>query len=492
MLFNSVDFMIFFPAVVLIYLVLPKKIRYLWLLFASYYFYMGWNPKYALLIAVSTIITYGSGILLDSGFGYKKLVVFFSFFSNLGILFCFKYLDLALNSINTVLAGLGLQMVSKPFDFLLPVGISFYTFQALGYTMDVYRGDIKAEKNIFKYALFVSFFPQLVAGPIERSKNLLVQVQEVPLQKLWIYDRITRGLMLMLWGFFQKMVIADRIAILVNQVFNEYYLYQSTALAAAAAGFAIQIYCDFASYSTIAIGAAQVMGFTLMENFDTPYFAGSIKEFWRRWHISLSTWFKDYLYIPLGGNRCSKICRYRNLMITFLVSGLWHGASWSYVIWGGLHGFYQVAGMELAPVKRWFNEKFHVKTESVSCRLGQIGITFLLTDFAWIFFRAGSTKTAFHYIKRLVTRPDPWALFDGSVYTWGLDRAEFTVLLWALLALLLVDLVKYHYKQRIDVFLSRQCIWFRWLVLYLLLIGVVVYGIYGIDVSAIQFLYFQF
>ena len=341
MLFNSMSFLIFFPAVLAVYFLLPASLwqggaRRYWLLVASYYFYMSWNPRYALLMAFSTLVTYVSGLALaalgpDAPAGRRKLVVAASFIINIGILIGFKYFDFLLDNVNAALGVFGIQAVEKPFDVILPVGISFYTFQALSYTVDVYRGDVQAERNVFNYALFVSFFPQLVAGPIERSGNLLKQLNTVPQTVKLDYRRITNGLTIMLWGFFLKMVIADRLAVMVDRIFGEYYLYQSTALVAAAVGFAFQIYCDFASYSTIAIGAAQVMGFTLMENFNTPYFAVSIKDFWRRWHISLSTWFRDYLYIPMGGNRCPKLRQKFNLMVTFLVSGLWHGASWNYV-----------------------------------------------------------------------------------------------------------------------------------------------------------------
>lgn len=265
----------------------------------------------------------------------KKSVVAGSFLINLGILFFFKYFDFILDNLNNVLKGFNIEVLNKPFDIILPVGISFYTFQALSYTMDVYREEIKAEKNILKYALFVSFFPQLVAGPIERSKNLLMQINTVPLKKLLNYERIMSGLSTMLYGYFLKMVIADRIAVIVNTVYDQYYMFGSVELVFASICFAIQIYCDFSSYSMIAVGAAKVMGFDLMENFNTPYFASSIKDFWRRWHISLSTWFRDYLYIPLGGNRCSTVRKYFNLILTFLISGLWHGAQWHYILWGG-------------------------------------------------------------------------------------------------------------------------------------------------------------
>ena len=282
----------------------------------------------------------------------RKLVVALSFISNLGILVFYKYFDFILENINLILEKLNVQLVSNPFDIILPVGISFYTFQALSYTVDVYRKEIEAEKNPLKYALFVSFFPQLVAGPIERSKNLLNQIKHMDKMKLWNYDRVANGVIMMVWGMFQKMVIADRVSIFVDAVYDNLHAVGTMETVFAAVGFSIQIFCDFAAYSTIAIGAAKVMGFELMENFDTPYFATSIKDFWRRWHISLSTWFRDYLYIPMGGNRKGKFRKYFNLMVTFFVSGLWHGASWNYVVWGGLHGFYQVIGEVTEPVRK--------------------------------------------------------------------------------------------------------------------------------------------
>ena len=343
MLFNSIDFLIFFPIVTIAYFLIPHKFRYLWLLAASYYFYMCWNPKYALLMATSTVITWASGILIDrvnnkknkteqEKTKEKKLWVALSFISNLAILFFFKYFDFALANVNAVLTQFNFELIQPAFDVVLPVGISFYTFQALSYTVDIYRKEIYAEKNILKYALFVSFFPQLVAGPIERSKNLLIQFNK---ENHFDYDRVKNGLLLMLWGFFMKLVIADRVAMVVDQVYNNYAQYAGFEIAIATVFFAIQIYCDFGSYSNIAIGAAQVMGFTLMENFRQPYFSKSVAEFWRRWHISLSSWFRDYLYIPLGGNRKGKVRKYINLMIVFLTSGLWHGASWHFVVWGG-------------------------------------------------------------------------------------------------------------------------------------------------------------
>lgn len=494
MLFNSVDFLIFFPIVTLIFFIIPKKLRYLWLLVASYYFYMCWNVEYASLLAFSTITTWAAGVLVQrtEKKTSKKLALVVCIAVNLAILFVFKYFGFFGDILNTVLGKLHMQPLNQKFNILLPVGISFYIFQALGYIMDVYRGKIEPEKNILRYALFVSFFPQLVAGPIERSDNLLKQVRDVEKIKVWNYERITGGLTLMVWGLFIKMVIADRVAILVDNVFEGVYMYGTVALAAGAIGFALQIYCDFMGYSTIAVGAARVMGFTLMENFDTPYFAVSVSDFWKRWHISLSTWFRDYLYIPLGGNRCSTLRKYFNVMATMGISGLWHGANWTYIAWGLIHGFYQVAGNLTGGFRSKLYERLQVKKTSFSFKLGQIVSTFVLVDLAWIFFRAGSLSIALDYCKRLVTKWDPWNLFNGEIYTLGLDRLEFNILVVATVVLFLVDLLRYLKKQTIDVFLQEQCIWFRWGVIMLLMIASLVYGIYGIQFESSQFIYFQF
>lgn len=494
MLFNSFQFLIFFPAVTLIYFIIPKRIRYIWLLFASYFFYMCWNVKYVVLIAASTLITWVCGLLLGKTDrqGRKKLIVAGGVLSNLFILFFFKYVDFFLDNINAFLRLFRITAINNPFDFLLPVGISFYTFQALGYLIDVYRGDTEPEKNPFRYALFVSFFPQLVAGPVERSGSLLQQLRNVDKIKLWNYDRVASGLAMMVWGLFQKMVIADRFAIFVDAVFGNIFACGTVETVLGAVGFSLQIYCDFAGYSSVAIGAARVMGFELMENFNTPYFSVSIADFWHRWHISLSTWFRDYVYIPLGGNRCSKVKKYRNLFVTFLTSGLWHGANWTYVIWGGLHGLYQIAGDCLKPVKAKIAERCGIKTDAESYRLGQILITFCLTAFAWIFFRAESVAEALYYLQRMFTRWNPWVLFDQSLYTWGLDMTEFHILSASLVALFVVDLIRYRKQKDIGNFLQKQNLWFCWTVIIALIISILVYGEYGVQFDSKQFIYFAF
>ena len=495
--FNSINFMIFFPVVLALYFVIPKALRQIWLLAASYYFYMSWNARYALLIAASTLITYVSGIAIeryrDSGRTGRRLTVLFSCLGiNLGILLFFKYGNFLIASLDRGLELLHIGSVDQRFYFLLPVGISFYTFQALGYTIDVYRGDVRAETNLIRYALFVSFFPQLVAGPIERSKNLLSQMQNIAEIKLWNARRVTSGTILMIWGFFVKMVIADRAAVLVNTVFDNYRMYGSTELVLAAVFFALQIYCDFGSYSLIAIGAAKIMGFELMENFNTPYFACSIRDFWSRWHISLSTWFRDYLYIPLGGNRRGRVRKSVNIMIVFLASGLWHGADWSYVVWGGIHGAYQVIGDYLASFREKCIRTLRVNTACFSWKFLQTTVTFILVVFAWIFFRADSIGDAFHYIRRIWMRPTPWVLFNGEIFTLGLDRPEMNILLVSICMLGLVDLVRYRKKMTLDVFLMQQNLWFRGGIMIGLVVLIFVCGKYGVGFDPQQFIYFQF
>lgn len=499
MLFNSFHFLLFFPIVVLIYFLIPHKYRWIWLLISSYYFYMSWNPEYAILIAISTVITYLSGLLIDASNRIKakkkrhfqrRLWVILSLVSNLSILFFYKYFDFALDNVNRGLQVLGMQPWKPTFDVLLPVGISFYTFQALSYTMDVYRGDIYAEKNLAKYALFVSFFPQLVAGPIERSKNLLLQINE---RHDFNYERVKSGLLLMLWGFFQKIVIADRIAILVNHVFNNYQSYAGFEIVVAVLFFSVQIYCDFSGYSDIAIGAAQVMGFRLMENFQQPYLATSIRDFWRRWHISLSTWFRDYLYIPLGGNRCTKMRKYANLMITFLASGLWHGASWNYVLWGGIHGGYQIVGEVLKPYKEKTFKKLNIQTQTIAFRAGQIILTFLLVNVAWIFFRSPSAGTAFDIIKRIGSNFNPWVFFDGSLYELGLNPKDLQVAVLAIALLAAVNLWQYRNPTlQLRAVIAEQNLLFRWMFYYAAIFVVLILGVYGPGYDASQFIYFQF
>ncbi len=338
----SFQFLVFFTVSVAIFFAIPQRVRWAFLLIASYFFYMWWDPKYALLLLSTTFIVYITGILMHGrSQGIKKLCVAASVVSNLGILFVFKYFNFFNNSIRDLFDTLGMQYSVPELNLLLPVGISFYTFQALSYTVDLYRGSRKPEYHFGMFALYVSFFPTILAGPIERSTRLLPQLyREVGFD----YDRVVSGLILMSWGFFQKLVIADRLAQYVNMVYANPTMLKGLPLLMATYFFAIQVYCDFSGYTDIAIGTALVMGYELMPNFRRPFFAASIADLWRRWHISLISWFRDYLYISLGGNRVGRLRWYLNVMIVFTVSGLWHGAQWTFVIWGSLNGLLIILG----------------------------------------------------------------------------------------------------------------------------------------------------
>ncbi len=490
MLFNSAHFIIFFPVVILVYFVLPQRGRYLWLLAASYYFYMSWNPKYIVLLIFSTAVTYASGRLLErfSGTAARKLIVAASFLLNLGVLFYFKYAGMAADILVRVFAKLHIVLRVPAFDVVLPVGISFFTFQALSYTVDVYRGEIYAEKNFFRYALYVSFFPQLVAGPIERSKNLLKQLA-VP--KPFDFERARDGVLLMLWGYFLKLVLADRIAIIVNEVYNNHADYQGWYFIVATVLFAFQIYCDFAGYSTIAIGAARILGVRLMENFDAPYTAQSVAEFWRRWHISLTSWFRDYLYIPLGGNRKGKLRKNANRLIVFLASGLWHGASIHFVVWGGINGLYQIIGETLMPVREKLTKLLRLNPESLGFRLWKTAATFVLVDLSWVYFRAEGFRTANMIVHSMLTADNPWILFDGSLYELGLDGKNFHLMLIAILVLLAVDLAK-RCGITIREIVAKQDYLFRWLFIASAVVFILIFGVWGPGYSASSFIYFQF
>lgn len=502
MLFNSFSFLVFFPIVVGLYFIIPKKYRQFWLLIASYYFYMNWNAVYAILIFGITVIGYIGGILLDRAetgvhkddavkvARKRKLCMIICAIISLGILFTFKYLNFAVDNINRLLQLLGSSaQIGNSVSLILPVGISFYTFQALGYIIDVYRKDVPVEKSFMRYALFVSFFPQLVAGPIERSKNLLKQLEK---PTSFDYESARRGLMLMLWGYFEKMWVADRAAILVDNVYENYGNYSAGMIILATALFSIQIYCDFGGYSHIAIGAAKVLGIDLMDNFRQPYFATSIKEFWNRWHISLSTWFRDYLYFPLGGSRCSKPKAYRNLMITFLVSGLWHGANWTYVVWGGINGLYQVIGRMTKPLKERVRSFLHIREDAFFLRIVQMLITFVLASFAWLFFRAEGMGQAIAMIRHALVNGVLWQQFtDGTIFMMGLSRLGVYQLIFALIVLLIVDIF-HECGVSLRDWVSKCSIVIRWFIYLVVLVMFVVLVIQNYGRPAAEFIYFQF
>ena len=367
---------------------------------------MAFIPVYILILAGTIIIDYCAGILIENAAPKKrKLYLLLSIVANIGVLAVFKYYNFFIENINAVASSVQLPLLG----ILLPIGLSFHTFQALSYTIEVYRGNQKAERHFGIYALYVMFYPQLVAGPIERPQNLLHQFHD---RHVFNQNNFFIGFKMMLWGMFKKVVIADRLAIFVNQVYDSPSDFNGSMIFLATIFFAVQIYCDFSGYSSIAIGAARTMGFKLMTNFETPYRAKNINEFWKRWHISLSTWFKDYLYISLGGNRVSVPRWYLNLFLVFLISGFWHGANWIFIIWGALHGFYLVFAMATKNIKNSIIKKIHLtKSSSINTAL-QITTTFLLVSFAWIFFRAKNVSDAFYLIKKMFS--DKWLFPEAT------------------------------------------------------------------------------
>ena len=472
MLFNSISFLVFFPIVCLLYYCIPAdKIRWrnLLLLAASYYFYMNWKAGYALLLLTSTILTY----LASLGIGHfkeqqkKKACLVASIVLNLAILFLFKYYNFLGSSIEMALQASGLRIDIPEFRLLLPVGISFYTFQALGYSIDVYRGTTKVERDFPTYALFVAFFPQLVAGPIERSNNLLPQFKQ---GHRFDYDDSMAGMKLMLWGYFMKLVLADRCGLYVDAVFNNVEMHGGGSYLLASLLFPFQIYGDFAGYSLIAIGVARVLGFRLMENFHRPYFACSIGEFWRRWHISLSTWFKDYVYIPLGGNRVGRMRNYFNLMVTFIVSGVWHGANWTFLCWGALHGVLLCIEKALGIGRQRY---FGVK------RFLHWAVTFVLVCFSWILFRANSLE-------------DAWTVMTGIVTDFAIPDVDFSMftnitLAFAVIGIVLFKEIREEFTLLRGISLSRKP--FAMPAYAVVMIAVILlFGVLGGD----QFIYFQF
>ncbi len=391
--FNSIEFLLFLPLVMLVFFLSPQRWRWIVLLLASYWFYMAWVPKFAILIVLTTTIDYlvARKIHSLSDDKLRKRYLILSIIANLGILIHFKYNDFFIENINEMILGLGGRSQIPLLKLVLPMGISFYTFQEMAYTIDVYRKRLEPERHFGYFALYVTYFPQLVAGPIERAEHLLGQFRK---KVSLTYENLSWGVKQIIWGFFKKVVIADRLAEVVDQVYNNPAQYDGLSFIFASYLFAVQIYCDFSGYSDIAIGTSRIFGIKLMDNFNVPYLAKSFGEFWRKWHISLSGWFKDYLYIPLGGKNVKKGRWLFNIFIVFLVSGFWHGAAWTYVIWGALHGLYLVT-------ENAFGIKPTEGRSSAWETLGRRFIVFNLVVFAWIFFRANTVEDSFYIVSHL-------------------------------------------------------------------------------------------
>jgi alginate O-acetyltransferase complex protein AlgI len=400
MLFNSAEFLAFFPLVTLLFFLLPHKFRWALLLLASCYFYMFFKAVYILILFFTIIIDYFAGIIIEQAADRRKRKLFLtiSIIANVGVLAVFKYYNFLNDNISGLANAMGLHNPIPYLSILLPIGLSFHTFQAMSYTIEVYRGSQKAERHFGIYALYVMFYPQLVAGPIERPQNILHQFHE---KKSFSYDNAVEGFNRMAYGFCKKVVVADRLSPYVNEIYGTPSHYGTLPVIIATVFFSIQIYCDFSGYSDIAIGSAKVMGFDLMENFKRPYLSSTISEFWSRWHRSLSTWFRDYVYIPLGGNRTSKAKWYRNLAIVFLLSGLWHGASWNFIIWGAIHALYLIIGLLTIEFRMKIAAFIGLNKLPRVNKAIQILITFILVTFAWIFFRATNFHEAMAIIEQI-------------------------------------------------------------------------------------------
>ncbi len=484
MTFNSWEFLIFFPVVALLYFLLPKKAKWPMLLVASYFFYAFYQMDLLFLIVLTTLISWGASMIMERSESktVRKLLLALTLVVCLGVLFFYKYFNFLAGSVVSIINLLGGEVPPVTLNLILPVGISFYTFQTLSYVIDVYRGDIKTERNFFFYALFVSFFPQLVAGPIERPDNLIPQLKEA---HKFNKDDAIKGAKHMMVGFFKKICVADLISVYVDSIYNDVEGATGIGVLIATALFAVQIYCDFSGYTDIAIGCARVMGIRLMKNFDHPYTATTIKEFWGRWHISLSSWFKDYLYIPLGGNRCARWRHLLNIMIVFMVSGLWHGANWTYVIWGALHGFYQIVGtLTFKQRNRLVERAGFTKEHPLVVWIRRIN-TFLLATFAWLFFRANSVSDAFALIGRIFTN---FGSLGDTLSHMGLSWLAIAVATLSILTLLLIDnLLTYGEGRDGSAVLTRNgaFIYFVWIVLF-------VWTFFLSKNMASTFIYFQF
>ncbi|WAC12009.1 MBOAT family O-acyltransferase [Dyadobacter pollutisoli] len=485
MQFNTIQFILFFIVVTLAYFSLSWRGRWMLLLATSCYFYMVFKPVFILILFGTIVIDYYAGIWIakSQDAKQKKLLLIISLISNIGILAFFKYYDFLQDSINNILASMDLrfgippltrilpvkiaEMITEAGHVILPIGLSFHTFQAMSYTIEVYRGNQAAEKHFGIYALYVMFYPQLVAGPIERPQNMLYQFHSY---FKYDFEQVKQGLMQMAFGLFKKMVIADRLSMVVDYAYDPASEHNGLTLLTATVFYSFQIYCDFSGYSDMAIGAARVMGFTLMDNFRSPYEAKSIPEFWGRWHISLSTWFRDYLYIPLGGNRKGELMKYRNQLIVFMVSGLWHGTSWSFVIWGGLHGIYQV----LASIREKWMRKANINVpDNLFFRSINVFLTFMLVTLAWVFFR-NSIGRSVVILKEIANLS-----FSDKILT-PLNSVE----MWFCVFLIVFLLIKEHYYLKIPT---------RNTTVFFILFPIIAFLTYFLGVlTENQFIYFQF
>jgi alginate O-acetyltransferase complex protein AlgI len=480
MLFNSFQFALFFALSVGLLGLLPHRYRWILLLAASYYFYICWNVKYTLVLLGVTLTTYLAGLLMAKyrHRAAKKMTLVFCLSINVGMLFFFKYFDFFSLSLTKALNALGVLISIPMLDLLLPVGISFYTFQSVGYAVDVYRGSIRPERHLGFFALFVGFWPQILAGPIGRAHQLLPQFKE---RRELIYPQMVDGLRLMLWGMFKKAVIADHLATYVNRVYGHLDDHQGFPLMIATIFYTAQIYCDFSGYTDMARGAARVMGYNLMENFRRPYFAKSMRDFWHRWHISLSTWFLDYVYIPLGGRRVAKWRWYYNLLLIFLLSGLWHGSNWTFVIWGVFHGICLIVEYATAGFQQRLASWLCPQKDSLWHKGIQIGVTMALVCVSWIFFRADTVADAFYIVSHM------FFLDFDQIGVSVVGGEAFLLSIVLIMILIAADL--FERKARLTVWLACRPQWLRWSLYSAAVWAVALSTVFGVKQ---EYIYFQF
>lgn len=488
MVFNSIEFIVFLIIVLPIYFLINKKYKSIVLLVSSYYFYMAWKPEYIILIIISTIFNYFIAKLIDKNkdISIKKVYLLICIIFNLTLLFVFKYLNFMIESVNEIIHIFDSKYSINTVNLLLPMGISFFTFQALGYVIDVYKNEIEPENNLIKFSLYITFFPQLVAGPIEKASRLIPQFYE---EHKFEYQNVVSGLKRMILGFFKKIVIADRLAVAVDTIYNNPQSYSGLPLILATFAFGVQIYCDFSGYSDIAIGVSKIMGFDIMENFKRPYFSKNISEFWHRWHISLSSWFREYVYIPLGGSRVKRSRIYFNILITFLISGLWHGASWTFVIWGALHGIYLILSRVLKPFRERISDIIKLNKYPRLQSTIRVITTNLLVMFAWIFFRANNLKDAIYIVNNLfVNLNDVFNIryILNSLSNMGLSNIEVISAILSIIILIIISFIQRD--KSISKLISTQ----KLIVRYFIYSGIIMYMIIFSYVGNSQFIYFQF
>lgn len=483
MIFNSFHFLYLFPIIFSIYYGInylskffPKKITKYYsysrisnyfLLIISYLLYMQWNPAYTLILFGVTLCTYTAAIIIEKeqAYGNKKYILSIGILLSLLPLIVFKYYNFILDNFEYLFSSIGITIGLPGLNWAIPIGLSFFTFQAVGYIWDVYYKKIQAEHNVVDYMLFVAFFPQILSGPISKANSLLPQIKQ---NRIFDYNKAVQGLKWLLWGFFLKTVLADRLGIYVDTVYGNYQYYSGITCFITSILYSFQIYGDFAGYSLMAIGVARLLGFDLINNFNRPYFSTSITEFWRRWHISLSTWLKDYVYIQLGGNRCSRLRSYFNILMTFLVSGIWHGANWTFIIWGLIHGIIQIFEKILNISK---------KTSTGFTKIGRIIITFLIVNFAWVFFRMPTIESGLGVCKKIFTE------FGGTLF---LDTPTLLMSICALFILITKEIFEEYYPK-ISLFNNRNAI-IRWLTYISITSIIILLGVF----DSTQFIYVNF